>query len=128
MLHSNTYPYVFASLAPRAYNRKNILITGASRRRWLCYCTVRSFALSAASNIAIIARNYSTLSTVTAKLRALSPPLNVLPFSFGVTSAAVVNAAMEEVVKRFETIDVLVNNTAVFEPYVKIADSDQIIW
>jgi NAD(P)-dependent dehydrogenase (short-subunit alcohol dehydrogenase family) len=35
---------------------------------------------------------------------------------------------MEEVVKRFDAIDVLVNNMAVFEPYVKIADSDQDIW
>jgi hypothetical protein len=89
------------------------------------FAIVRSFALSGASNIAIIARNYPTLSTVTAKLRALSLPLNVLPFPFGVT---VVSAAMEEVVKRFEAIDVLVNNMAVFEPYVKIADSDQDIW
>jgi hypothetical protein len=35
---------------------------------------------------------------------------------------------MEEVVKLFEAIDVLVNNMAVFEPYIKIADSDQNIW
>jgi NAD(P)-dependent dehydrogenase (short-subunit alcohol dehydrogenase family) len=45
-----------------------------------------------------------------------------------VTSTTAVNTAMEEVVNRFGAIDVLVNKTAVFEPYVNIADSDQNIW
>ena len=81
------------------------LITGASRGlgRHLC----KSFA-AAGANVAAVARSEADLSTLREEIDPTGQPVETIPAS--VTDYDAMSGAVDQILKRWQSIDVLVNN------------------
>lgn len=127
--HGDTYPFI----DPRQANLagRSVVITGASRG--IGRATAISFAQAGASKIGLAAR--SDLAEVkTEVLEAARQANRPEPVVVVVSS---VDVTKEEDVKRFATtvqaefgdsLDVLVNNAGILEPWVPLGESDPAVW
>lgn len=99
---------------------KTVLITGASRG--IGADTARQFA-AAGANVALIARGGSAITALADEIgaQALAIPCDVSDY-------ASVAAAVEQTVKAFGGLDVLIGNAGVIEPISHLATADPDDW
>lgn len=95
---------------PYSFRNKTVLITGGSRGLGLEIA--RRFAHQGA-NLALLARNTSTLGVARNELERHTP--RVLTISCDVRNQQDVERAIQETVRHFGTIDVLINNAGVMQ-------------
>lgn len=99
---------------------KTVLITGASRG--IGADTARLFA-AAGANVALIARGGSAIATLAGEIGA-----HALAIPCDVSDYASVADAVEQTVKTFGGLDVLIGNAGVIEPISHLASADPDDW
>jgi NAD(P)-dependent dehydrogenase (short-subunit alcohol dehydrogenase family) len=99
---------------------KTVIITGASRG--IGAAAARIFA-SAGANVALLARSKAALEDLVASMGG-----SALAVSCDVARFEDVAAAVEQTVSAFGGVDVLINNAAVIDPMVRLADVDPEAW
>jgi NAD(P)-dependent dehydrogenase (short-subunit alcohol dehydrogenase family) len=103
-----------------AFMDKVAIVTGGSRGIGLA--TARAL-VGIGTRVAITATSAETLRAGSAELEQISGPDSVLPISADVRRQADVERAIDQVVRRFGGLDVLVNNAGVgiFRPVVEMS-------
>ncbi|MEM9044542.1 MAG: SDR family oxidoreductase [Pseudomonadota bacterium] len=104
-------------------NGKSVLITGASRG--IGAATVRLFA-EAGAKVALAARSAQDCEEIAAEVTAKGG--SAIAFACDVSDPAAVNAAIEQTVKSFGSLDILINNAGVIEPVARLDESDPAAW
>lgn len=99
---------------------KTVLITGASRG--IGAETARVFA-DAGANVALLARSRDSLDTLAGEIGA-----QALALACDVSVYDQVAQAVQATVKRFGTVDVLINNAGVIEPIADLVKADPETW
>lgn len=99
---------------------KAVLITGASRG--IGAETGRVFA-DAGANVALLARSRDSLDTLAGEIGA-----QALALACDVSVYDQVAQAVQATVKRFGTVDVLINNAGVIEPIADLVKADPETW
>lgn len=99
---------------------KAVLITGASRG--IGAETARVFA-DAGANVALLARSRDSLDTLAGEIGA-----QALALACDVSVYDQVAQAVQATVKRFGTVDVLINNAGVIEPIADLVKADPETW
>ena len=102
---------------------KSVLITGASRG--IGEATAREFAALGA-NVVLAARSESRINDIAASLRESGG--KALAVACDVTDYASVVSAIEETVKAFGKLDILINNAGVIDPISRLAESNPQAW
>lgn len=92
---------------------KVVLITGAGRG--IGEATADRFAAEGA-DVVLLARTQETIAAVAERIEREYPGRIALPIACDVAEVAEVDKAIEQVMERFERIDVLVNNAAIAAP------------
>jgi NAD(P)-dependent dehydrogenase (short-subunit alcohol dehydrogenase family) len=100
------------------FDGQTVLVTGASSG--IGRATALAFA-AAGANVVLVARRAAALSNVATQARAAGGA--ALAVTADVTDPAAVAACFRKAVKRFERIDVVVNNAGVLIP-ARVADLD----
>lgn len=99
---------------------KTVVITGASRG--IGEAAAREFA-AAGANVALLARSSDAISEIAGEIGD-----NALAFECDVASFESTQAAVDETLSRFGSVDVLINNAGVIEPISRLADSEPDDW
>lgn len=104
---------------------KTVLITGASRG--IGEAAAHLFA-QAGANVALYARSGDAISALAAKINMQTGAVRARAYPCDVSKYADVEGAINETVKAFGSLDVLINNAGVIEPISHIATSDPESW
>ncbi|CEJ92948.1 hypothetical protein VHEMI08575 [[Torrubiella] hemipterigena] len=118
-IHHDTYP----AIAKASHAGHTVFISGASKG--IGRATALSFAKAGVKNLVIAAR--SNLDEVERDILAVSNT-NVLKIQLDVTSKESIQAAADRVAAEFGTLDVLVNNAGILNPFQPVAESDPTKW
>ncbi|MEM9097950.1 MAG: SDR family oxidoreductase [Pseudomonadota bacterium] len=104
-------------------NGKSVLITGASRG--IGAATARLFA-EAGAKVALAARSRSACEDIAAEITAKGGL--AIALTCDVSDPAAVQAAVDETIKSFFSLDILINNAGVIEPVARLDESDPAAW
>ncbi len=99
---------------------KTVLITGASRG--IGASAAREFA-KAGANVVLLARSGGEIGTLSREIGD-----SALAIACDVSNYSAVDAAVQQAVAKFGSLDVLVNNAGVIEPISFLATSDPAAW
>jgi len=99
---------------------KTALVTGASRG--IGAAAARRLA-AAGANVVLVARTADDINRIAASIGD-----KAIAVSCDVSVASEVQAAVDADVKRFGSLDVLVNNAGVIDPVARIEDADPAAW
>jgi NAD(P)-dependent dehydrogenase (short-subunit alcohol dehydrogenase family) len=104
-----------------SFHGKSVLITGGSRGLGL---EISRLLSREGANLAIVGRNASTLESARAELQNLGG--QVLPLPCDVRRQEEIQSAVDETVRRFGRLDVLINNAGVIQvgPFEKMTLKD----
>ncbi|RMZ80090.1 hypothetical protein DV737_g3146, partial [Chaetothyriales sp. CBS 132003] len=126
--YRDVYPPIDPKRPELSQKGSVVLITGSSRgigREGLA----QAFALAGAKAIIITARKVESLEETEAIIKQANPSVEVFPVALELTNEAWVKAAFDAIAKKYSTIDVLVNNAAVFEADGQLLGStDKVGW
>ncbi|KZV63871.1 NAD-P-binding protein [Peniophora sp. CONT] len=116
--HHAVYPGIDPTqhFTNKTYAGKVVLVTGGSRGIGASAAT--HYARAGAS-VAVVARSADTLEEVRAAIVKETPGAQVLTFAVDVKDSAAAERAVEETVKHFGKLDVLVANAGAFLPFEK---------
>ena len=104
---------------------KVAVVTGGSRG--IGYAIARALAAEGCA-VVITGRNKSALKQSAARLTKLQEPGMVVPIVCDVRDEKSVRALFTEVKRRFEKIDVLVNNAGITQPTVTVEETTLALW
>ncbi|TLP65822.1 SDR family oxidoreductase [Parasedimentitalea maritima] len=102
------------------FKGKTVLITGASRG--IGAETARIFA-AAGANVALLARSADSLNTLAEEIGG-----NALALACDAADYAAVEAAVQQTVEHFGSLDVLINNAGVLKPMAPLVEADPDEW
>lgn len=105
------------------FTNKTVLVTGASRG--IGAAIGRDFSARGA-NVVLTARSGAALSTLAAEISDAGGTAEAMPLD--VSDYAAFSGAIDTTVKRFGSLDILINNAGLIEPIARIADSDPAEW
>ena len=87
-----------------------------------------TFAQAGASGLALVARTQTQLDESKQAIAAINPDCVVLLFSLDVSHAEQVQEMMDDVIKSFKRLDVVLANAGIMEKESEICDIDPLSW
>ncbi|KAL3448217.1 hypothetical protein BJX65DRAFT_317461 [Aspergillus insuetus] len=126
-LHREVYPAVDPKRPEHSQAGKVVVITGASRGLGRSSFAA-SFARAGAKAIALLGRSAKDLAETKKLVKEINPETLVHSIAVSITDASDVAKAFDEIVERFGTPHVLINNAGVMASGDSIFDSDIESW
>ncbi|KAK4504497.1 hypothetical protein PRZ48_005413 [Zasmidium cellare] len=128
-LHHDTYPFISPLTHPAPPSKTSVLITGASKGIGLA--TALSFARAGFSRIAILARsNLSSAASqiISAAGQAGRAKPEVLELRADISDLDAGEAAMDEVGRKWDHLDILINNASLLSSFAHLGESSPKEW
>jgi NAD(P)-dependent dehydrogenase (short-subunit alcohol dehydrogenase family) len=107
-----------------AYKDKTVVVTGAAGG--LGRAIAQAFLLAAA-NVVLVDVNPARLATCSSELSTQHPG-RVLAIQANITDETAVKGMIDAVVRKFSTLDVLVNNAGIMDHYDPVGTLERNVW